>query len=307
MPVVRQSALEGIANFKKPEHIYAFVENLSIFEWLQKVERINLGSVYEGIINFILTENRDYVHKNFISFEEKSRLLLAKSISSSANANLNDVRLLLNDTHFLIRNLAIDHFDKLSQKEINNLLDDKSSKVRLNLLHKLQSQSDFCGLVHSFLADDSTSIREFARYCLKDEITDFATIYNDNIKENRKIFGSICGLGETDGKQFSGNVERFLHGGTIKIRKAAFSALTKLDEKTAYEFAIANLDGEYAGVRNLAIRFLQKKVNIEVVERARDIYKNGSLDLKKAMLKLFSDIGGWATISDILIGTIDEN
>jgi hypothetical protein len=305
--VVRQSALQGIENFKKPQFINAFVDNLSIFEWLQKVERTDLSSVYNGIINFILTENKEYVFKNFPSFSDKTRLLLARHISSSANTITSEITLLLNDKHFLIRNFALQHFDKLSQEETNNLLKDKSARVRIQVLYKLKSQSGFTQLIHSFLTDKSASIREFARFSLKNEIGDFATLYNDNLKENKEIFASLCGLAETNGKQFSESIEPFLQDKKIKIKKTAFLALTKLNEQKAYDFAIANLDSEIIGIRNVAIEFLQKKLNAEVLETAREIYKNGKFDLKKAMLKMFNNIGGWTTVADIIIGTIDEN
>lgn len=307
VPEVRQTALRGIEIFKKPENLEAFLENLQIFEWLQKVERTDLSSVYNRLLDFILNQNREYVHRNFTLIQDKSRLLLARHISHSADTDLNDRKLLLNDKHFFIRNLALDHFDKLSATEINRLLSDRSSTVRLNLLRKLQTRHDFIELIRSFLADDGVSIREFARYSLKNEVADFAAIYNDNLIQNRKIFGSICGLGETGGKQFSWSLERFLTDGTIRLRKAAFIALTKLDEATAFRFAIANLDSEFAGIRNVAIRFLQTKANLEMLEKARQIYQNGNGEIRKAMLKMFGRIGGWTTLADIMLGTIDEN
>ena len=62
-----------------------------------------------------------------------------------------------------------------------------------------------------------------------------------------------------------------------------------------------------AAILNVDIEFLQKKLNVEVLEKAREVYKNGKYDLKKAMLKMFNNVGGWTTVADIIIGTIDEN
>lgn len=304
---VRQSALSGLKNFRKPQFINAFVDNLSIFKWLQKVERTDLSSVYNGIINFILTENKEYAFKNFSSFSDKTRLLLARHISCSSNITTSEVKLLLNDKNFLVRNFALQHFDKLSQGEINKLLKDKSSRVRIQVLYKLKNKSDFTQFIQPFLTDQSALVREFVRISLKNEITDFATIYNDNLEQNREVFASLCGLAETNGKQFYEIVEPFLQDKKIKIRKAAFFALTKLNQQKAYDFAIINLDSEFIGIRNVAIEFLQKNLNVKVLERARQIYNNGKFDLKKVMLKMFNNIGGWTTFADIIIGTIDEN
>jgi HEAT repeat protein len=304
---VRQSALQGINHFKKPRFIHVIVDHLTIFEWLQKVGRTDLSSVYNGIIDFILAENKEYVSQNFSSFSDKARLLLAKHISNSESISPNDVRLLLNDKHFLVRNFALQHFDRLSESEINNLLKDKSARVRIQTLYKLRNQTDFIQLVRSFLTDTSASVRSFARFALKDVVTDFSTIYNDNLKENKEIFASLCGLAETDGKRFFKSVVPFLQDKKIKIKKTAFLALTKLNEQKAYVFAIENLDNEFTGIRYAVIEFLQKNLNSEVLEKARGIYKNGKLDVKKTMLSMFGNIGGWTTIADIVMGTIDEN
>ena len=304
---VRQSALQGIEKFKETQHINALVDNLSIFRWLQNVERTDLSSVYNGIINFILTENKEYVYKNFSSFPEKARLLLAKQISSSTGITLVEPRLLLGDKSFLIRNFALDHFTKLSKEDINSLLNDKSASVRIQVLYKLKSQRGFTQLIHTFLVDKSASIREFARFSLKSEVADFATLYNNNLYHGEAIYASLCGLGETNGKEFSENIEPFLRDNKLKIKKAAFLALTKLDEQKAYEFALINLNNESSGIRNVAIEFLQKKINVAVLKRARKIYEEGDVGLKRAMLKMFNNIGGWAIIGDIIIGTIDLN
>ena len=162
-------------------------------------------------------------------------------------------------------------------------------------------------MIQPFLTDQSAAVRDFARFSLKNEITDFAIIYNDNLKQNKEVFASLSGLAETNGRQFYEIVEPFLQDKKIKIRRTAFLAMTKLNEQKAYDFAIINLDSEFIGIRNLAIKFLQKNPNVKVLERARQIYNNGKFDLKKVMLKMFNNIGGWSTIADIIIGTIDEN
>lgn len=307
VPVVRQSALKGIENFKKIEFIDALVYNLSIFEWLQKVERTNLNAVYANIMHFVVVENKKYVIDNFKTYTDKTRLIIAKQISTSDNIGLSDLKLLLQDKHFLIRNLAITHFDNLTQVEVDKLLTDKSARVRIQTLYKLKGKTGFSEIIYPFLFDNSASIREFARYSLKNTISEFAKIYNDNLLKNANIIGSLSGLGETSGKDYSTNIEKFLNDKKIEIRKTAFLALKKLDEEKAYNFALRNIDNENSGIKNLIIEFLSNSATPEVLQKARETYTNGQYELKKSMLKLFSIIGRWTTIADIMIGTIDEN
>ncbi|MNL58085.1 hypothetical protein D3C87_1816950 [compost metagenome] len=44
-----------------------------------------------------------------------------------------------------------------------------------------------------------------------------------------------------------------------------------------------------------------------MLQKAREIYAAGPYELKKSMLRLFSKVGKWTTIADIMIGTIDAN
>lgn len=307
VPVVRHSALKGIENFKKKKFINSLVDNLSIFEWLQKVERTNLSAVYSDIMNFIVVENKKYVTDNFKTFTDKTRLIVAKQISASDKIDLTDVKLLLQDKHFLIRNLALTHFEQLTKTEVDKLLTDKSARVRIQTLYKLKDRNEFSETIYPFLFDNSASVREFARYSLKNKISDFAKIYNDSLLRKANILGSLSGLAETNGKEYSQNIEIFLNDKKIKVRKTAFLALKKLNEEKAYNFALKNLDCEHSGIRNLVIEFLSISATYEVLQKARETYSNGEFELKKSMLKLFSKIGRWTTIADIMIGTIDEN
>jgi len=304
---VRRAALQSIENFEKREHIQTLIENLPVFSWLRKVERVDLSSYYDRTLRFILDENKEYVFENFATFADQPRLLLARYISDSSNATTDEVRLLITDKFFLIRNLAVDHFTKLSSNEIDRLLKDKSSRVRLHLLRKLQNQDDFTEIAYSVLADDSASIRQFARYSLKNELSNFASIYSENLIKHRQVIGSLRGLAETEGREFWETVIPFLDNNKVKIMTTAFLALTSLIEQRAYEFAIANLDSSVIGIRNVIIQFLRKKATTEVLEKAREIYGTGGLDIKKSMLKLFNNIGGWSALPDIIVGTIDDN
>ncbi|WMN07561.1 hypothetical protein QYS48_29155 [Marivirga arenosa] len=304
---VRKAALNGINNYKTTNYIDSLIENLPIFEWLQKVERTDLRGIYKDIVEFIASKNRAYVIDNFKKYPDKLRILLARHISSSLRDNSQELKLFLTDKHFLIRNLTINHFDKLGQTEIEQLLNDKSANVRLQTLYCLKDQNGFETTVNKFLADNSATIRHFARFTLKQSNIDFAKFYNDNLQKNNQVIGSLSGLAETEGKQYSETVKSYLKDKKIRVKKTAFLALCKLDEESAYDFAFKNLDSQYLGLRNVIIEFLSNIPRQEVLTKAKSIYETGNYDLKKSMLKLFNKVGGWTAIPDLMIGTIDEN
>ena len=304
---VRQAALKGIDNYRTTNYIDSLIENLPIFEWLQKVERTDLSGIYQDIIEFVASTNRPYVIDNFKKYPDKLRILLARHISSSHSDNPQELKLFLTDKHFLIRNLSIQHFDKLEQAEIEQLLNDKSANVRLQTLYCLKEQNGFETIVKKFLADNSASIRHFARFTLKKSNIDFAKFYNDNLQTYSQVIGSLSGLAETEGKPYSETIKSYVGNNTVRVKKTAFLALCKLDEKSAYDFAFANLDSPYLGLRNEIIEFLSYIPRHEVLIKVRNIYETGNYDIKISMLKLFNKVGGWTAIPDLMIGTIDEN
>lgn len=304
---VRKSAQNGLNSYKTINYVNSLIENLPVFEWLQKVERTNLSGIYQDIIEFIISTNRLYVIDNFKKYPDTPRILLARHISSSFTDNSQELKLFLTDKHFLIRNLAIHHFDKLGKAEIKQLLNDKSTLVRLKTLYCLKDQNDFETTIKTFLADNSAAIRHFARFTLKQFNIDFAKFYNDNLQNNFQVIGSLSGLAEIEGKQYSETVNLYLNNKKIRIKKTAFLALSKLDEESAYEFAIVNIDSPYLGIRNVIIEFVSRIPRKDALLKAKNIYESGNYDLKKSMLKLFNMVGGWTAIPDLMIGTIDKN
>jgi HEAT repeat protein len=303
---VRQAAIQGLGNYKSIGFIDDLVENLPIFKWLQEVERTDLSSVYFDIIDFIIKTNREYVLQHFERYPDKLRLLLANHLSSSLSDDYQELMKFIEDKHFLVRSLALNHFEKLSSNEIERLLEDKSANVRLQALYKLNNSDDFKRIISEFIADSSATIRCFARFALKGTITDFGEIYYQNLINNKNVIGSLVGLAEVDAKKYSVSVEKFLTNKNIKVRKTAFLALRKLDEETAYQFALSNLDSNYVGIRNAAIDFLATMPRIEVLEKARQCYNSGNSEIRKAMLKLFNKIGGWPAFPELMIGTLDK-
>ncbi|MDR2907665.1 MAG: hypothetical protein LBU91_06725 [Bacteroidales bacterium] len=302
---IRQAALTGIENYKSVNYIDSLIKNLPVFEWLQKVERTNLNGVYHEIIDFIVSTNRDFVTANFRKYPDNLRLILAKHISASLTNCSIELNLFLDDKLFLIRSLFVKHFDKLEQNAINRLLIDKSAKVRLQTLYCLKGRNDFANIIKNYLADNSATIRYFARFTLRQ--ANFAEFYKQNLINGNQIIGSLAGLAEIDAKQVADTVKTFLNNDRIKVRKAAFCALQKLDDESAYRFALINLDSHYIGLRNIIINFLAARPRQEVLEKARELYKTGEYELRKSMLKLFSKIGGWEAIPDLMTGTVDRD
>lgn len=272
------------------------------------MERTNLTAVFGNLMKFVLVENRQYITGNFKSFSDKVRIIIARHITESANQlERHELNLFMRDRHFLIRNVVVSRFAELLPSDVDKLLTDKSAKIRLETLYNLKNYASFFEIVYPFVFDPSPSVRDFARFVLKNSILDFPALYNKNLAEGKHVMASLTGLAETNGKQFAESIVPYLNSKTVKVQGAAFVALQKLDNSQAYQFALRNLDNKQIGIRRLVVHYCAASPTTEILERAREIYKQGNPELRKSMIKIFASVGRWAAVADIMIGTIDED
>lgn len=214
---MHETAKKVLFHYRAEKYLNSLIDNLPIIEWLQEIGRIDLEDVYRGFIEFIISTNRDTI-VNYKKYSDKLHLIIVKHISCSLN-NIVELKILLDDMHFLIRSLALNHIDKLQENDIKLFLDDKSSKIRLNTLYLLKDRMDFAKIISDFIADESSSIRHLARFTLKNTISDFAELYSLHLKNNKHIIGSMLGLAEIIAYQYSSIIESYLSSSHIKVKK----------------------------------------------------------------------------------------
>lgn len=307
VPQVRQSAIEALTPLTRPDFVDTFVAHLPLLQWLRQVQRTDPGPVAEGIRDFIIHRNRAVVLQHFSRYTDKARLILTQQLSASYTGDSRELSIFIRDKLYLIRLQALEHFEDLSTAAIEKLLTDKSPKVRIHTLYKLKGAANFRDIIQRFIADDAASIRSFARFVLKENEIDYKTIYYNNLQEDRQISGSLAGLAETGAKEYAAAVERFLQHPFPHICSTAFLAFIKLDEPKAHVFAITHMASEIPGIRKVTIGYLSRVAGKSVLETARLHFKTGSIEIKKSMLKLFSQSGGWPALADLMLGTIDTH
>ena len=306
VPNVHKRAKESLYSFLTPYFREELMHNLSIFEWLNTVERIDLSEIYQDVIRFLIVEHRSETLLSFYKIQDKERQILAKELSK--NTLTEDVfDLIVNDKHFLVRILALNHFESLNSFHREKLLNDKSSRIRQSTLYKFKDESNFKVLIEKYLADRSGGIRHLARFYLKESGINFKDVYTSNLNEQKNIIGSILGLHDLEAKESEKLIAAFLHHDKTKITKIAFYALSNMNSIHADTFAKNHLFTEKLGLRNQIIEFLGRSRKQEVLAMAREHYKKSDNDMKLSLLKLYSLIGGYATISDLMLATIDDS
>ena len=304
---VRLEANQGLERFKTKSFIDALIQNIDAFEDLQKIGRVNLNDTYKSIVDFIVNDHREHILIHYKEYPDKLRLKLAKLMQKSLSDDYQELRFWVRDGSYLVRGLTLEHFDKLTSNEIQRLLNDKSGRVRLQALPLLKDRADFRLILQDFIADNSSMIRYYARFILKTENIDFAEIYYQNLIEDKNVGASLLGLAEVNASVYKNTIVRFLNNPKVNVQRAAFRALVKLDEEAAYTYGLENLNSDIPVIRKTVIPFLSKKSTDEVLDKARYSFNMGTPKVKMSMLNLFSDIGGWKILPDLVLGTIDDD
>ncbi len=307
--VVRSKAIHIFnTQFIRKEFVDNLVINLSIITQFDDIHRTDLSQIKNDILHFLIHDQKEEISKKFKKHPEKERRILAQNISEK-NFEKRDFELFLSDKHFLIRILCLNHFDLLSATQNKSLLEDKSGKIRMATLDSFnKNDTEFSKILPSFIADTSGTVRQFAKYYLKNSNLNFEEIYLENLENNKQIIGSLLGLREMNAKEHTEKIASFLEHSSIRVIKTAFYVLSKLDRDKAYHFALQNLDTERVGIRNKVLDFLKHYPTPEVISKSRKIfYESDDEKLQLDVLKLFGKIGGYKIISDLIKGSISEN
>lgn len=303
VPEIRVSANQELEKFFLPHFLRDLLANLSLFHFLQKVERINLLASYQRLISFATVNHRLRTLEIFPTIKDKERRLLAYEISLTLSS-AHEINLLVNDKHFLIRLLALDHFDRSNEEQRLRLLQDRSARVRQSALLCYKGSELFEKLLKGFVADTSGNIRQMARFYLKEQGIDFRQLYLQNLSRKQAIIGSLLGLLDLRAEDCADRIEAFLKSEKIREVKTAFFVLSNLQPASVDVFAREKLFTSQPGLQNLIIAHWAKRPNREIIAMAREKYMEADLKLKLAILKLFSLRGGYSIFPDLMIATV---
>lgn len=302
---VRQAAEAAVMAYLYAGKAKAFIMNLPLLDWLQRVERVDLTSTRDAVLDYLTGRARSVCMAQFPRLPVKHRLLLARYLAAS-HVHRKELLTFMADRYPLVRQVAVTYMAHLQPEDIDRLLRDKSPHIRLPVLRQLhQQQPDFPLL--PFTADPAAGIRDFARYYLKGRGVDIVAFYLDQLQQEQQLPGSLLGLAETDARQHAGIIATFLHHPVSRVAKAALIALKKLDDTAFYEYCLEHMDHPVLAFRHIILDYLSRRANHTVLQKARTHYAAGTADLKRSMLQFFSHAGGWSVAADLMLGTIDPD
>lgn len=306
---VRQTAMKATKAFFNEPFIPHFIYHLPLIEGLLKVERANLSPIYEDIIHFIVEkELTEYFYQTIT--DEKARLLYIKHYIKRKGLDENVVNMIINDNNYLIRNELLTHIDLIAYKKqlLQKLLYDTSARVRRNALYSAKPYlDDLLSDVICLVSDESASVREVARYLLKDRSMDFAEHYRQQLKHNQSLIGSVLGLSEVGTKADLPLFQQFIHHASTKFELACLVAIHRVEPSASKVYCLKWLTHDSRKIRNKCIDILSMYADNEVLEKARSIFQSGDYEQKKTVLKLFNQVGGWRVLPELFGALTDEN
>jgi HEAT repeat protein len=310
---VRKAATEAVFSFLKDAYINYWLKQLSIIDWLLKVERVDLGEVHSRIIQFVINQDfSEEFFKKIKQLDDKARFQFYKNFLSKKSPTRQEIYRIVADKNFLVRAELLKRltlFEPTVQRELlEKFLQDQSATVRLNTLYASKPFSpEFDDQIAVLLSDESASVRELSRHLLKGKGIDFAQLYRQRIADKKFLTGSLLGLSETGYQEDLPIFEQNIFAKRSELVVASLIAVNKFNSDTAKHYALELLVHKSSRVRNKAVEILAKNIDGLSLEKVRGIYAVADYEIKRSVLKLFNKIGGWSIIGDLLLALNDEN
>lgn len=200
-------------------------------------------------------------------------------------------------------------FDKVTQERlVGYFLRDRSVRLRLGALYASKPFAPaFHEAIRALLSDENASVRELCRRLLKMEREEAAALYRQRITGKEMLAGSLAGLAETGSIDDLNLFEAYLQQGNRMIVLACLAAMYRLDETRAKEQAFVLLTHHSNRVRAKAKDILARRCDPVTLQRIRQLYTTADTALKKTLLPLYQQIGGWPIAGDLLLALKEED
>lgn len=306
VPTIRYTAESGIRNFilqRDPHHL---IRHHKIINWLLKVNRVDLQTIYQEITQYIFTEvSINQTIRNLEDYNEGDRYFIFKNLITYNKVDSQILEKIIADKNYLIRLLAVQNIDLIERPEIlKRLLSDKSQKIRNYALNKISEfqLEIFSTDLNDLIFDDSATIRATARKLLSTiQEQNYLKKYREEVIRSPKP-GSIIGLSEVGNESDLRTLFKFLTSDSSKERAAGLLAISNLDYEKSKEEAFELINDTSSRVKKTCFYIIPKEKSFDDLSKLRSIYDQGTNDTKRFTLKVISRYGGWDIVGDFLKG-----
>jgi HEAT repeat protein len=308
---VREIAANCIRKYFKDEYWEEFISQLAHIDALKNVGRVDLTGEYKVIVDYILEEKLTTEGFHSLTVSDKARLLYLRKYIERHGFDRGLVRVIIEDSSFLVRIQVLEHLNEINESErqgiILQLLNDKSSQVRLKTLYSLTNHSEkYNDSILKLTSDLSASVRDLARYLLKSLGLNFTSVYRERIEKSQFTIGSILGLAEVSTLDDVGVLKSHIEAGDDnKVKLACLTGIQKLDLQLAKVIAIKLFPNASNKMRKRCIEILSRTWDENVLAETERMFEGGDVVLKRMILTLYNTVGGWDVLPQLIKATAD--
>lgn len=193
---------------------------------------------------------------------------------------------------------------------LERLTRDASATVRREALTSL-SQSfaeDAAPHLERALLDSSVSVREIARFFLRDREIDFAAIYRNAIDATQRLSSAIAGLSEVGNAADAERIAAFLTHSSAIVRKSAVRAVVRLDRDSFVDRVADMLHDPSRAVSASARNALRKHAPILGRQRLESLFASSTTEHAQLnTVHLMAALSKWPSIVCLLHATAAAN
>lgn len=299
---VRKSALNTFENYLSNDHNITLIENHDLIEWLLKVQRVDLGQLVERIESIAFSSTQiDSTLSLSDSLNESSRLFLFKGLIKRNQIDNEVKSKMVNDKYYLIRLLLTDQLSNEDSAILDQLLFDKSSKVRLraiqiarNINYTINEQN-----LELLACDSSAGVREIARKQLSTKKIDFREFYLEKLSLSLS-YGALLGLREFITSKDEDILIDILRNESAKIRAVALFSMLKVNPPLAKDKALTGIASFTIKEKKVAVAILKEIGSSSDLPFLRKEFGQADMISQKFILRIINDISGWGVIGDFI-------
>lgn len=316
---VRELARKFTLDRLHPNYASAYLSNLPLILRLEGCRRVEHGELIDGVGRLLASDACRAVLEDGLRSEDRdTRLACLRFLNSGGNGARRDALIkALSDRDALIRlwaaRLLLGTATGEEREKICDLLEkDRFMPIRREALQAclVAGGTRATAKLRSALFDRHRSIRDLARFHLRDEL-DAAATYREAIgaSNGADLAVAIRGLGECGDKSDAKRLATYLDNPTVGIREAAVTAIGQLDARSHEESLRMAIVDTSARVSKAACAALEPlfpgKTDLQLY--APMLAAEPDPHRRRRILRLINHASKWVRISHLLAACRDTS
>jgi hypothetical protein len=312
---VREAAQHAVSARIHGDYVSHFARNFSLVNRLSVVQRGDHGLVHDQLSDLLAAQparaavldamksgSRDTARAIFRFLAEHVPPDEARSVLD-AGLSAADPVIRLSAARMVARTMV----PADARLAFLRLVEDSSAAVRREALMTLARSFPDELNVEAALLDSNASVRDTARFLLKDRGLDYADVYRRAVSTTtttRRLAGAIAGLAEVGRKSDANKVATYLSHPSARVRGAALKSVMRLDGEAFVDRVVTMVEESVRSVSSAACNVLLPHATTVGMDRLSAIFQSSAVQhVRCNVLRLMTALPKWQSITCIVRAT----